>query len=268
MSIKFKSILCIASALIYSSAIQASPKMDANGDDEISRIEYMSFKSNAFNKQDKNFDGRLTKQEIREARKERNRQNIKKRFKNIDKNGDGHITQDEHDNATRNKNEKLYENSFNKVEEWFNKMDADKNDHISRLEYKAFLENQRAEQLEKTLKTTQRAFARLDLDRDGRVTEFEYVDKGRKPGSKTAKKNDPLEGLYAHETAKPKKRTRRDGNSDGDITKREDRDYNEYYFDKLDKNKDGVITKKEGGFLFKSYGMNGDIIIDHQRLAR
>jgi len=54
----------------------------------------------------------------------------------------------------------------------------------------------------------------------------------------------------AHETAKPKKRTRRDGNSDGDITKREDRDYNEFQFDRLDKNKDGVITKKEANYLF------------------
>ena len=260
MSAKFKLFLLITAAISLPIFAHANPKMDANGDDEISRIEYMSFKSNSFNTQDKNFDGRLTKKEINAARLEQLRQTTKKRFKAIDTNGDGHITQTEHDDAARVKTDKVYENSFRRIDEWFNKIDTDKNENISRLEYNAFLENQRAEQIEKSLKTTSRAFTRLDLDGDGVITEFEYVDKGRAPGTKRKKKSDPLEGLYAHETTKPKKRLRRDGNSDGEITKREDREYNEYQFDRLDKDDSGSITKKEARYLFKDYS---DITIPH-----
>ena len=250
MFTKLKFFLLISATLSLPIIAHADPKMDANGDDEISRIEYMSFKSNSFNKQDKNFDGRLTKKEISAARLEQVRQATKKRFKDMDKNGDGHITQAEHDDSSRNQTEKMFESRLNKTDEWFSVMDTDKNNNISRLEYTAFLENQRAEQLEKSLKRTQKSFARLDLDGDGIVTEFEYVDKGRAPGTKANKKSDPMKGLYAHETAKPKKRLRRDGNSDGEVTKREDREYNEYQFDRLDKDKDGIITKKENKFLF------------------
>jgi len=35
-------------SLLCASPAAAQPKIDANGDDEISRIEYMSFRSNAF----------------------------------------------------------------------------------------------------------------------------------------------------------------------------------------------------------------------------
>ena len=256
MFTKLKFFLLITTVLSLPTVAHADPKMDANGDDEISHIEYMSFKSNSFNKQDKNFDGRLTKKEIREARQEQVRQATKKRFKDMDKNGDGYITQAEHDDATRAQTDKVFENGFGKIDEWFNKIDTDKNENISRLEYNAFLENQREEQVEKSLKRTQRAFTHLDLDGDGVVTEFEYVDKGRAPGAKAKKKSDPLKGLYAHETAKPKKRLRRDGNSDGDITKREDREYNEYQFDRLDKDDSGSLSKKEAGYLFKDFRNN------------
>lgn len=248
-----KLFLLISTTIGFSTLAYANPKLDMNGDDEISRIEYMSFKSNTFNKQDKNFDGRLTKQEIRDARQKQIRQSTRTRFKAIDKNGDGHITPTEHDDSTRARSEKKFGVSLRGKDEWFDKMDADNNDNISRLEYNAFLENQRTERIEKSLKNTLKAFARLDLDGDGIITEFEYVDKGRLPGAKVKKTSDPMEGLNAHETAKPKKRLRRDGNNDGDVTKREDREYNEYQFERLDKDDSGSLTKKEAGYLFKDY---------------
>ncbi|MEP3890054.1 MAG: EF-hand domain-containing protein [Hellea sp.] len=256
-----KYLLSITAAVLYSSPIHAAPKMDANGDKEISRIEYMSFMSNAFNKEDKNFDGKLTKQEIRDARKERLRESAKTRFKNMDTNNDGSITQQEHDASANGKTEKKTETRLNKADKWFGRMDKDKNGHISRLEFDAYNETQATKAYEKSLKSSEKKFSRLDLDGDGNITEFEYVDKGRDPGSKTSQKSDPMAGLYANETAKPKKRTRRDGNSDGEITKREDREFNAYYFDILDRNKDGVITKKEGRHLFMQSSPGGDLVI-------
>lgn len=268
MFAKTKSLLFITSAFLFSVSSHAAPKMDANGDEQISRIEYMSFNSNAFNKQDKNFDGKLSKQELRDARAERIRESAKKRFKKMDTNHDGKITQQEHDKITNLEGDKIVKESANKSDDRFDKMDTDNNGHVSRLEYKAFSDFHTSKMRETVLTSSQQRFNRMDLDGDGNVTELEYVDKGRVPRSKKSKKSDPMVGLYAHETAKPKKRIRRDGNSDGDITKREDREYNEYQFDRLDKNKDGVITKKEGKFLFKPYKTMGDIVIKNQRVAR
>lgn len=261
MSVRAKPLFLITSVLLFSSAIHAAPKMDANGDEEISRIEYMSFKSNVFNKEDKNFDGILTKQEIREARKDRLRESAKARFKKMDRNNDGSITQQEHDASANAKTEKRTETKLNKADKWFGRMDKDKNGHISRLEFDAYNETQAAKAYEKSLKSSAKKFSRLDLDGDGNITEFEYVDKGRPPESMTSQKSDPMAGLYANETAKPKRRTRRDGNSDGEITKREDREYNAYYFETLDRNKDGVITQKEGRHLFMQFSAGGDVII-------
>lgn len=268
MFIKLKSLLFITTVLIYATSIQAAPKMDANGDDEISRIEFMSFKSNAFNKEDKNFDGKLTPQEIRDARKTRLRESAKVRFKSLDTNGDGNVTQQEHDASVNIKVEGKTETKLNKADKWFGRMDKDNNGHISRLEFDAYNETQATKAYEKGLKSSEKKFSHLDLDGDGNITEFEYVDKGRVPGSKASKTDDPMAGLYANETAKPKKRTRRDGNSDGDITKREDREFNTYYFDKMDRNKDGVITKKEGRHLFKQTGAGRDIVIGNTNTRR
>ena len=234
-------------ALLYPAHAMAQPKIDANGDDEISRIEYMSFRSNAFNKEDKNFDGKLTKQEIRAARDERNREKAKTRFKGLDSNRDGGLTQDEFAEASGLNAKSRQEQRAASSDKWFDDMDADKNGNISRLEYNGFLDSQMKKFEKNAAAASEKQFKHMDLDGDGTITETEYVDKGRKPASK---KSDPLQGLYAHETAKPKKRTRRDGNGDGDITKREDREYNEYQFDKMDKNKDGMITKKENRYIF------------------
>jgi len=234
-------------SLLCASPATAQPKIDANGDDEISRIEYMSFRSNAFNKADKNFDGKLTKQEIRTARDERTREKAKTRFKGLDSNRDGGLTQNEFVEASGLSAKSRQAQRAASSDKWFNDMDADNNGNISRLEYNGFLESQMEKVEKNATLASEKQFKRMDLDGDGTITETEYVDKGRKS---VAKKADPLKGLYTHETAKPKKRTRRDGNSDGDITKREDRDYNEFQFDKMDKNKDGVITKKEANYLF------------------
>lgn len=259
MLVRFKWVLAAASVLMLATTAKATPNMDINGDDEISRIEYMSFRSNAFNKDDKNFDGKLTKEEIQAARTERNRQNVKKRFKGMDTNGDGGITQSEFEDASGLSTQTQREKRTVALDKWFDDMDTDNNGNISRLEYNGFL-NKQMESVEKSSASASlKRFQRLDLDGDGTITESEYVDKGRNP---TANKSDRLKGLYAHETAKPKKRTRRDGNSDGDITKREDREYNEYQFDKMDKNKDGTITKKENRFIF------GDFKNSAQRLHR
>jgi|GEM_PF-1119033 len=250
MSFKIQSVLFITAAFLVASPALANPKIDANGDDEITRIEYMSFKSNSFNKQDKNFDGKLTKQEIRDARTEQNRDNAKKRFKDLDSNGDGNVTLAEMEESKNAINEKQTEQHKKASDKFFDDMDKDKNGNVSRLEYNSFLEKQMGKLIEDTKKASQNTFKRMDLNEDGLITETEYVDRGRKPGTN---KSDPLKGLYAHETAKPKKRTRRDGNSDGDITKREDREYNEYQFDRMDKNKDGVITKKENLYIFGDF---------------
>jgi len=256
MSTQFKSILFISTLICGSTLAHADPKMDANGDDEISRIEYMSFKSNAFNKQDKNFDGKITKQEIRDARMERTRETAKKRFKDLDSNSDGNVTLAEMEEAKDTTYQKKAEKRKEASDKWFEDMDKDKNGNISRLEYNSFLEKQMGNLVTKLATSSEKQFKRMDLNNDGIITESEYVDKGRKSATRKA---NTLKGLYAHETAKPKKRTRRDGNSDGDITKREDREYNEYQFDKMDKNKDGVITKKENRYIFGDF--NKDIRI-------
>ena len=129
-------------ALLSPAHAMAQSKIDANGDDEISRIEYMSFRSNAFNKEDKNFDGKLTKQEIRAARDERNREKAKTRFKGLDSNRDGGLTQDEFAEASGLNAKSRQEQRAASSDKWFDDMDADKNGNISRLEYNGFLDSQ------------------------------------------------------------------------------------------------------------------------------
>jgi Ca2+-binding EF-hand superfamily protein len=243
---RLKIFLALTTLPLLTTTAQAAP-MDANKDGEISRIEYMSFRSNAFIQDDLNFDGKLTKQEIKEGRDKRNRENVIKRFKKLDANKDGQLIPSEMEDPKTNANESRADDVRKEMDAFFDKMDRDKNGNISRLEYNVFVEERMEGEVNAAIKRSERKFKRMDLDGDGVVTETEYVDRGRIPKPKKA---DPFEGLYTHDTTKPKKRMRRDGNGDGDITKREDREYNEYQFEKLDKNKNGVVTKDEARYLF------------------
>jgi len=246
--------LTFSVTLTFTQTTVATPTADANNNGEITRAEYLTFTSNAFNQQDKNFDGRITQQEKHAAMTEYVREKLQKQFKDMDDDGDGKITSSEFDAFNAEKNEKRFEKNRLKTDKWFDKVDTNGNGHISRLEYDDYLGENAVKQHEKLKERTQKQFNAMDLDKDGEVTEFEFVDKGRAPGTsgQDSKPSNPFSDLHVRSTPSRKKRIRRDSNSDGVITKLEDREYNEAAFEKMDVNNDGAITKKENARIFSN----------------
>lgn len=244
---KFLSLF--TAALLYTSAANAAPKMDANGNEEITLEEYVAFEMATFNKQDTDFNGRVTAKETRDWRAEKNRRYMKTAFKKLDPNGDGRLTEDEYGEVFMSEMEKQFSLNQQSKEKQFDEMDDDKNGHISRLEYHSYLGQNLNETLAMMRDSFREQFKMMDKDKDGLVTENEYANildaySADIYGDDALGANETVVDFEAH------KPVALDNNGDGIITRAEQREYSRYQFSRLDTNNDNIITKKDSPYLF------------------
>lgn len=227
----------------------AKTPMDANKNGEITEREYLNYFSADFIKADKNFDAQLSREELNAARQIRMQDGAKKRFKRLDADNDSFISVDEYNADREKRREKQQKNSEKQIDRWFDNVDSNKNGFISREEYRAFRETGMEKSKKRIEERAIKSFERMDLDNDTRLSELEYVYKGKDPNDPNAVAGvNPFSNV--NNNSRAIKRVSRDGNSDGMITKSEDEAYRRYRFSRMDKDKDGIVTKKEARYLF------------------
>ena len=108
----------------------------------------------------------------------------------------------------------------------FRKMDADKNGHVTRAEVESF---QRMAAVATARARNQQLFAQLDADRNGQLSPAEFTKFSAPP--------PPVNGQPFI--------TQMDGNKDGQVSLIEHRAGKLAHYDRIDTDKDGVVTPAE-----------------------
>lgn len=207
-----KRIFAMTAILLTATAsiAYAAPKADLNGDEQVSRAEFMAAATSRFVRADANGDGVLTKDEKRDAREGRRDDRSNNRFAKLDANGDGFVSEAEYETARATK-------------------DAKRNDKR---------DARRAEMLE-----------RFDTNVDGELSETERAaakaEREAKRGERRAEREASGE-TRGKRGKRGKMRANPDLDGDGVITRAEYETASEQMFIRLDANGDGVLTKGEG----------------------
>lgn len=235
----FSLIACLCTA-----PAMAQPRIDANGDDEITESEYVAYQMLSFNDKDENYDGRITKDEQRAWGVKQQREQMKEAFKQIDPNNDGRMTEDEFVESASKGIEAQIARAEDKTNNSFDEMDSDNNGSISRKEYSAAHNQKLQGYVEEIKRSTRLQFKLLDKDKDGIVTDTEYAGIVSNYKNVVSLEDDSSGNVQV------RARVMLDKNSDGTITRTEQREYSVHAFNGFDANKDGIVTKGEAPFLF------------------
>ena len=174
---KFLKPLFLSTAGLLCAGIAiASPNADINNDGQITQAEFLAEANERFNATDTNFDGLLTKEEIKAARQTKKAERKAK----FDTDGDGEINEAEKAAAKALRKEKRAEYKAKKKERKGEKgkkrgLRGDTNDDgvISRAEFDT---------------ATIALFERLDANADGVLTEGEGKKRRGKKGGKKGEK--------------------------------------------------------------------------------
>lgn len=176
--------------------------MDADGDGQVTLTEFEARAAKRFARIDANGDGQLSRQEVREAKGKR-----KARFQaRFDADKDGTVSAEEITAVLR---------------ERLQKQDRDGDGALSMSEYLAARKG-----------ATAARFRRLDGNRDGKITALELAEKWT--AFKTAGKGSGQR--------RDKRFKHMDSNSDGSVSRAEYGTALNGLFDRLDRNKDGVLS--------------------------
>jgi len=96
-----KTILSASAAFAITGVALAAPKADLNQDGQITRAEFQAEANAKFAAADTDFDGQLTKDEMKSLRVKRKAEREDKRFAKMDDaNGDGVVSRAEYDAST------------------------------------------------------------------------------------------------------------------------------------------------------------------------
>ncbi|RKQ69480.1 EF hand domain-containing protein [Litorimonas taeanensis] len=232
----------------------AAPKIDANNDGRITEREYMNYYSAEFINTDKNFDSRLTQEEIQKANFERFKKIEAEKFHKLDTDNNKVVSIEEFDAEQHKRQEVRNERSKTRNDNWFDEVDENRNGYISRAEYVAYRDKQTEKYNARIVSRTKKQFETMDSDKDGALTETEYVHKGQQTNTTGVQSsNNPFSHIRSA-TSLAKKNAQRDGDGDGFITKSEDEAYWRQTFEAQDKDKDGYIVKSENAYLFSDRG--------------
>jgi len=229
----------------------------------IERTAYLRQQNSLFTKADKNFDAKVTHDEILHLRHELNKPKYIAAFKALDTNHNGYLSYDE----IENRHEDITANAISRVsklkENLLSKYDLDGNGAITKLELDIYVENQAQKLKEKTAKNAARDLKTKDTDGSGSVSLDEYLDS----------KNVSARSLIKRPAGKTYM-VSRDPNGDKIITRSENEKFANELFEALDKNKDEQLSVSEqknkifergkslstrGLYIKPKHGLNGSI---------
>ncbi len=239
MKISFLTACVMASFFVLPATANEPPTKNteiknAETVDAIKRSEFTRRQYAIFNTADKNYDGRVTHDEVLRLSHEQQKPKHVAAFKAMDANNNGYLSMDEieakHEEFTSKRIDRLAKNK----ESLLKRYDQDKNGTITSRELEAYFERASEDRRSKTAATAAKDMKSKDVDGSGSVSLDEYLD------SKTISANQMTRRSYSKGTS-----LTRDPNGDKIITRSENEAFVAAFFEELDKNKDDELSARE-----------------------
>lgn len=216
-----------------SNAFASSTVVKKEPAQSVSAAQFRSAQRVLFTKADINFDGRVTRDEISQARWKRNLPRHKKAFAKLDANNNGFLDYNEIEANQTVVTEKLVQRNASTKTSLLKKYDTDGNGTISENEIDDYLEKQVEKTRSKIPEKARKRFERRDKDSSGLITLEEYIP--RKPSPQIVQNRQVIQVSNFS----------RDVNRDGIITRLENETFTTEALEALDKNDDGEISPQE-----------------------
>lgn len=219
--------LCLVSALAVPTLAFAAPPADTDGDNIITKAEFMAESDRKFAIEDKNQDGELTREEMQEARVTFREERSERRFDRLDANEDGVINEDEFQAPLAEREERIKDRQAQR--------DARRSERQT-------AETDGEEGANESASERIRRFAGRG---NFRKAEGEGL-KSRGTKNSDRKARGSQRGAQRGGQRGSQRSLSRDANGDGVITRAEHDAVAEVLFLRLDTNGDGVLTEGEG----------------------
>jgi len=235
---KFIVISCLSMVFLNRPALaQEAPKEDKPVE-PVSKAEFLQAQHALYNSADKNFDGRVNKDEITQLKFDSNKPTYVEAFNALDVNKNGYVSLEEvttkHDEFTASR----VDRQLKQKQTLLDRYDKDENGVITSRELDVYFEKE-AEKLEaKTPDNAKRDFQNKDKDESGSVTLKEYLE--------SKKNSNGIRISRASNGSKTRPSVfKRDENGDKIITRLENEKFATDVFLRLDKNKDEELSVYE-----------------------
>lgn len=247
-----KYFFSVAASFIFallSSESFAAPNADVNNNGEITRMEYLNFMATKFAETDKNFDSKLTQEELNFSMQHKLEEQARQNFRFLDQDKDGILKLE---NFSEQFESIAASPGIEKsaADQFFELLDKNGNGSVSRSEYIEFVQAQKQSATDQRKEMAANYFKSLDINQDGYVDEEEFIYKGRNPNAAIKDTSATPFSNLGNTSSSQNKIVRRDGNGDGIITKSEDTEYNLYLFERFDSNGDGIVYETSHSGLF------------------
>lgn len=224
----------IASLSVTGVAANEPSSEDTEAAEAIGRAEFARNQNEIFNKADKNFDGRVTHDEVLRLTHEQNRPKYVAAFKALDTNKNGLLSLNEietrHEAFTAQRLERLSKNKENLLKRY----DQDGNGTITSRELDSYFARMSQSRQDNTAKNAAKDMKGKDTDESGSVSLDEYLESKTMAAIQIARR--------AHLSTPS---VTRDPNGDKIITRSENEAFALKLFEALDKNKDDEISAAE-----------------------
>ena len=229
--------VCLGFTLLSAAPISAQDDAAAAKPAEVEAIkksDFLQAQRVMFNAADKDFDGRVSQDEINLMSDELNKPKHVQAFKDLDADNNGYLSLREveakHQEFTSDRQVRLEK----LIEGLLTRYDQDGNGNISRRELDAYIEKKSLENEAATLKSATTDLNSKDTDDSGSVSLEEYLSSKTTAGIQKAR-----------QARRPGEYLRRDKNGDGLIARSENEAYLLKLFEVLDKNKDDQLSASE-----------------------
>lgn len=203
-------------------------------DRAVQKSDFLQSQRVMFNTADKDFDGRVSQDEINLLNDAQNRPKYLKAFRDLDANNNGFLSLRE----IEAKHQEFAENKIVRLKniksQLLTRYDKDGDGNITSRELEAYFEKSAEKSIAATVKSAEADLKGKDSDGSGSVSLEEYLSSKTVAGIQKSRQAQ-LKGEYI----------RRDKNGDRLITRTESEVYILRLFEVLDKNKDGQLSASE-----------------------
>lgn len=226
---------CLLASIFVATAFADEPaERPAEKVDAIKRSQFVRTQYEIFNQTDKNFDGKITHDEVLRLMHERNKPKYVAAFKAIDENKNGFLSGDEieakHEEFTSKHIDRLSKTKAGLLKRY----DEDGDGTITSRELDVYLERQIENRRGQTASNAAKDLKGKDADESGSVSLDEYLESKTMGAIKILKQPDlAVQSLT------------RDPNGDKIITRSENEAFVVRLFEELDKNKDDELSAAE-----------------------
>ena len=179
-------LLLGATTIVAATSAFANPAADLDGNGEVTRAEFMAAGDARFAAADTNFDGQLSRDEMKTLRDNERTEQARKRFSKMDGNGDGVVSEAEMLAAQEMRKERMTDRRDDRREGIIERFDTNADGELSDAERKAArdagkeMRKEKRQADAKKRKEKKGKRPRLDADKDGFVTLAEYTAMGEK----------------------------------------------------------------------------------------